>query len=282
MTSHLLVTGAAGKVGAHISSILQDRGHAHAVGIRSTPVEGRSLVDQRRFDWSDRATWVPALRGIQALFLVKAPVDEPAPLIAELLDENQHLKRVVMLSELNCELHSDTEPQRASEIAVERSGIPFTILRPNWFFQNYTVGSYAQKIRERDELETASTRQPVSYIDTRDVAEVAVGALLGDRAMPSHVALTGGEALTSLQVAAMIGAVCKRPITVTEVPLDEVRRRVLGRGGSEASAEFIVGLCSDIAEGRNGVMTDMVQRVTGRRPISFADFAAENAARFVG
>ncbi|TGP21497.1 MULTISPECIES: NAD(P)H-binding protein [unclassified Mesorhizobium] len=282
MQRKILVTGSTGKVGTSLSQALQKSGgQPHVLGVRSLNCATQEgSVERRRFDWDDRTTWSSALDGIQAIYLIKPPHDEPAPAIRELLASASRLERIVMMSEIHCQVQNDTEPQRAAEVAVERSGHSFCILRPNWFFQNYTTGSYAPKIRQQSILETASASQPVSYIDVRDVAAVAAFELLNDDARSHHLLLTGGEALTSRDLANIIGAAAGRPISVSEVPLDDIRTRVLARGGSEAMADFIVGLSRNIAEGRNAIVTDTVERLTGRKPISFSTFASQNAQYF--
>ncbi|AZO07691.1 hypothetical protein EJ074_00020 [Mesorhizobium sp. M3A.F.Ca.ET.080.04.2.1] len=92
---------------------------------------------------------------------------------------------------------------------------------------------------------------------------------MNDDARSHHLLLTGGEALTSRDLANIIGAAAGRPISVSEVPLDDIRTRVLARGGSEAMADFIVGLSRNIAEGRNAIVTDTVERLTGRNQSHF-------------
>lgn len=281
MQRKILVTGATGKVGTSLSQALQKMGRPHVLGFRNLDCATQAgSVECRRFDWDDRATWSRALEGVQALYLIKPPYDEPARAIRELLVSGSHLERIVMMSEIHCQAQNDTEPQRAAEVVVERSGISFCILRPNWFFQNYTTGSYAPKIRQQSILEAASASQPVSYVDVRDVAAVAALELLNDDARSHHLLLTGREALTSRDLAEIIGSVAGRQISVREIPLPDIRARILARGGSEAMADFIVGLSRNIAEGRNAVVTDTVERLTGRRPISFATFAAQNARHF--
>ncbi|WP_024927491.1 MULTISPECIES: NAD(P)H-binding protein [unclassified Mesorhizobium] len=281
MQRKILVTGANGKVGTSLSEALQKMGQPHVLGVRNLDCATQDgSVERRCFDWDDQATWTRALDGVQALYLIKPPHDEPAPAIKELLASCSHLERIVMMSEIHCQAQNDSEPQRAAEVVVERSGISFCILRPNWFFQNYTTGSYAPKIRQQSILETASASQPVSYIDVRDVAAVAALELLNDDERSQHLPLTGREALTSRDLADIIGSVVGRPISVSEIPLPDIRARILARGGSEATADFIVGLSRNIAEGRNAGVTDTVERLTGRKPISFSTFASEYARYF--
>jgi uncharacterized protein YbjT (DUF2867 family) len=101
---------------------------------------GRGVVPVR-FDWADRATWAPALRDAEALYIVGAyahPTGER--LVGELLAEAPDTRRVVVLSVIGAEQVPPEAMMSPWERAVRTSGKDWTMLHPNWFFQNFRTG----------------------------------------------------------------------------------------------------------------------------------------------
>jgi len=112
---------------------------------------------------------------------------------------------------------------------------------------------------------------PTSFIDTRDIAAVAVEALLGQPAGREY-ALTGPESLTFAQVASVCqgGAV---PIHCYEAVSDaECRKAALALGWRPDYVDVLSGLFATIAAGYAADVTDDVAQATGHQPRSLTEF----------
>jgi uncharacterized protein YbjT (DUF2867 family) len=126
----ILVLGATGKTGRRIVERLQARGVPTRIGSRSA---------QPPFDWEDRATWAPALRGVCALYITYYPdlavpgAPDAVGVLARMAAEHG-VQRLVLLSG-----RGEEEAQRSEEI-VKQAGIEWTILRSSWFDQNFSEG----------------------------------------------------------------------------------------------------------------------------------------------
>jgi uncharacterized protein YbjT (DUF2867 family) len=175
-------------------------------------------------------------------------------------------------------------PLRQIELAVELSGVPYTILRPTAFMQNFSEGlrwdeSLTEGIRERDEIVHPGGDGVVSYVSTDDIAAIAATALTEDGHGDRAYAPTGPEPLTLAQVADHISWVAGRRIRYVETDRTPVRDALLAMGAPPETAEVNSQLhFHAFSSGALGVLNDDVLDVTGRPPVSFAEFAVGAAA----
>ncbi|MEV0618840.1 NAD(P)H-binding protein [Nonomuraea sp. NPDC050404] len=260
--SEVLVLGATGTTGSRVATFLRERG----VPVRTA---SRTPDPHVRFDWADRATHAPALRGVSAVYLV-GPVGEldPAPLVEPFLEEavRQGVRRVVQLS-------SSAVPEGAPGFGevhrLVRTAMPeWAVLRPSWFTQNFTGHSLAVRVRE-GELLSATGNGRVAFIDALDIAAVAAHALTDEPAHNTDHVLTGPEALTYDDVAAILTRRTGRPVRHRAVEAGELAAHFAERGLPREYAEMLAALDDDIRGGAENRVTDTVERVTGRPPRRF-------------
>ncbi|WP_194915904.1 NmrA family NAD(P)-binding protein [Catenulispora rubra] len=278
MTVTVLVIGATGKSGRPVVEALAARGVKVAAASRNPENEGSdSNVIPIRFDWADRATWAPALQGAEALYIV-GPYAQPDgdALVADLLAEAHDARRVVLLSVIGAELLPTEAMMAHWERAVRASGKEWTILHPNWFFQNFGT-SFASVLRDRGVLQLPAGDGAVSFVDTRDIAEVAAVALTEDGHAGQILTITGPESLTHQQALDILGEAAGRTLTYRAVTPQQAEENSRAAGASERTIVAQRGLFQVIRDGGNAPVTDVVQRLTGRAPRSLARYAAEHA-----
>ena len=92
--------------------------------------------------------------------------------------------------------------------------------------------------------------------------------------------LTGGEALTNGHVAEKISRVAGRKISYVDLPPAEFRKALLSAGMPEWSADALLDLQRLYREGKARLVTDDIERLTGRKPITFDQFARDYAFAF--
>jgi uncharacterized protein YbjT (DUF2867 family) len=283
----VLVTGPTGKVGRRLIPLLARRGLAVRAAGRS-PVAARAGIEPVRFDWHDESTYELARKGVDAMYLVPGPVPqaEHADYIRALLDgaAAAGVKRVVLLSIFGLDRAPPEDPLRGIELAVESSGVPFTILRPGAFMQNFSEGlrwdeALADGIRERDEIVGPGGDGVVSYVSSEDIAAVAALALTEDGHVGKGYALLGPEPLTLAQVAEHISWVAGRRIRYVETDHTPMRDKLLAMGAPPEIAEHNSRLHAfAFSSGAFGALSDDILNVTGRQPVSFGEFAVGAAA----
>ena len=92
--------------------------------------------------------------------------------------------------------------------------------------------------------------------------------------------ITGPEALSYGEMAARIGHAIGRPVRFESISDAQARRMALAWADSRAYAEALVDIWRAIREGRLSTVSDGVECIVGRKPISFEQWAAENADAF--
>jgi uncharacterized protein YbjT (DUF2867 family) len=229
------------------------------------------------FDWASPATWPGALAGVTAVYVVKPKTTDPAATLGSLLKTAARVERLVLLSEIDCDRRDASTDERRAEQVVQESGIAWTILRPNWFQQNFAApGFFLEGLRDDRVLTVPSGNQPVSFVDTRDIAEVAVAALLDSGHAGRAYTLTGPEAVTFGAVADAIGRAVGKSIRHSDPPLDEYLSKLAAAGTPQKSVDYYGRIYGFIGRGEAAALTSDVRNVTGHAPRAIDAFVAEN------
>ncbi|MGW2329500.1 NmrA family transcriptional regulator [Streptomyces sp. NPDC001700] len=262
-----LVLGGTGKTGRRIAERLTAAGR---------PVRIGSRTGEPRFDWEDRTTWAPALRGTGAAYLAYYPDIADPGAAATLRDFAEQAvrggtRRLVLLSARGMDA---TLP---AERAMAVDGAEWTVLRASWFFQNFSEGILRDGVLGGEIVFPAGdVEEP--FIDADDIADVAVAALTGDGHAGRIHDLTGPRLLTFAEVAGEIARATGREVRYTPVSVEEYGAMLSGYGLSDDLVAFLAELFGALLDGRNAQLTDGVHRALGRPPRDIADFAREAAA----
>ncbi|MDR8413543.1 NmrA family transcriptional regulator [Nonomuraea sp. 3-1Str] len=259
MTNMTLVLGGTGKTGRRVVERLTAMDVPVRVGTRSGGVP---------FDWADRSTWAPALEGTRTAYVSYYP-DLAVPGAADDIAAFTELagsRRLVLLSG-----RGEEEAQQCEKI-LAASAAEWTVVRCSWFNQNFSEGYMLAPLQEGDVYLPAG-EVPEPFVDADDIAEVAVAALTRDGHAGETYELTGPRLLTFAQATAEIAAAAGRGIRYTQIPVEAYVEHV-----PEDVAGFLAYLFTTVLDGRNASLGDGVQRVLGREPRDFADFARESAA----
>ena len=267
----ILVTGATGNTGSQVVARLRSRGHpVRAASRRPDTGDG----DAVRFDWADDTTFASALADVRAVYLV-APVGvaDPAPLVRPFLEQAAAggVRRVVQLSSSAV---ARGEPA-LGEIHDVVAGLftDSTVLRPSWFMQNFVGNSpLAEGIRQSREVMTATGDGRLGFIDAADIAAVAVQALVSAEPVGEDLVLTGPEALSYPQAAAIVSEVLGEPIGHVDITTDALANRYVAAGLSADFAAGLAALDERIRAGEQDFVTSTVFDITGRAPMSLRDF----------
>ncbi|NXY97948.1 NAD(P)H-binding protein [Streptomyces sp. BR123] len=263
-----LVIGATGTTGSRTAARLTAAGHrVKAAGRRATPVPGADPVP---FDWYDPATHAAALDGVDRAYLVPPPGDsDPAAVMLPFLRRARSagMRRAVLLS-------SSAIPEGGPGVGAVHRALPdlfdqWAVLRPSWFMQNFTgTHAHAVSIREDGVIRTATGSGRVGFVDAEDIAATAVRALTDEQAPNTDLVLTGPQALSHDDVAAIITEVTGRPVVHHRLSYEQMRDRLTAQVPVQF-ASMLAGMDRAISEGAEDRITDTVRRLTGRAPGTF-------------
>jgi len=276
----VLVTGATGKVGREVVAALAAADVAVRAGTRH-PESAAALGQERGVEVvyvnvDDPAAIADAFAGVDRLFLV-TPEDDEVARGRRIVDAARRagVARIVKLSAIGVE-RDESSGHRIVERYIEESDIPYTHLRPNWFMQNFST-FMAADIQARGAIFVPAGRGKTSFVDTRDIAAVALRALTADGHAGKAYTLTGGVALDHAAVAAILARAAGRAIAYPDPSPDEWRAAMAGAGMSPAAVDGMVDLYGMIRAGMTASVSPDVETVLGRAPIAFERFADDYA-----
>ena len=261
----ILVLGATGTTGRRVARLLRYQG---------VEVRAASRSGEVRFDWSDPETWEPALSGVDRIYLMApdgTPVDEAFVRLAV----ERGARRIVLLSSRGIEQMND-ERLLTAERVVRDSGADWTILRADWFNQNFDEGFFQPAVLAGSlALPVGGTRQ--AFVDADDIAAVAATVLGEDAHEGRCYEVTGPQPLSFAEALAMVSHASGRAVRFGGTEEDYLaQQRALGSPDEQTRQE--IAAYAALAAAGDAETTDTVRRVTGRDPKSFADYAAEAAA----
>ncbi len=193
------------------------------------------------------------------------------------------VRHVVKLSGIMPELDSPFRFARMHgeiEKRLEASGMAFTHLRAGEFMPSYF--RQVPMILAKGALFLPMENQRIASIDIGDLAEIAELVLTNPGHEGKIYPLTGPEALTMTEVAERLSAATGKTIKYINVPPEDVRKAQLAAGVPPYIADALAELFAERRKGKESQVWPIAQTLLGRRPTSFAEFAARNAAIFRG
>ncbi len=274
----ILVTGVRGKTGREVAATLARRaGVMVRGGGRSATELNLPQMSTIHFDWDDQASWPSVLDGVKAIYLVKPKTIDPAETVTSFLRLAHDVKRVVLLSEIEGGNQDDATDERRVEKVIEDTQIDWTILRPNWFMQNFATPSFfLEALRDAGELTIPTAGRPVSFVDTRDIADVAVAALLDSAYARRAYTLTGPQAITFAEAVGQIGRAAGHGVRHVDPPLADYLAAAAAKGTTPAVLGYLSRIYDHIQKGQTTVISPHVEQVTGHPPRTFSAFVEEN------
>ncbi|MFC0212648.1 SDR family oxidoreductase [Paenibacillus chartarius] len=281
MEATMLVTGITGNVGEHVAEHLIARGCSVRGAVTNTGKAAHrwgSKAELVRFDYLDESTFDDALQGISGLFLIRPPsLADPNPMLPLIVRAKERgVKHIVFLSLLGIE-RNPLPPHYRIEKYVRNSGIPFTFLRPSFFMQNLNT-IHRTDIRDRGDIFIPAGKAPVSFIDARDVGEAAALAMLSPELHANRsYTLTGAEALTYEEAAAIFTRVLGRIVTYSNPSAGQFRREMVRRGMPREHVNVMITLYFTTKLGLAKRVTPELEHLLGRKPATLEQYVQDYA-----
>ncbi|MGW1014815.1 SDR family oxidoreductase [Streptomyces niveus] len=277
----IVVTGATGNIGRPLTQALAEAGEQVTAVSRHTaavPDGVRHVVA----DLAEPAGLRPALDGAKALFLLlsgdlHATGAAPADIIGEAASAG--VRRVVLLSTLGVVTRPFGETRiamRALEDTLRESGLEWAILRPGGFASNALW--WAESVRARQVVAAPFGDIGVPVVDPADIAAVAAACLLEDRHTGAAYELTGPEVITPRGQTEAIAAALGTPVRFHQLTREEAKA-AMSRSMPAELADDTLDILGSPSPAESRVSPD-VERILGRAPRPFADWAARHVAAF--
>lgn len=162
------------------------------------------------------------------------------------------------------------------EILLEKSGTPHVILRPNWFSDNFHHFWKAGLDQGQIALPAGDSR--TSFIDVRDIAASAIAALTSTAFDGKAFNLTGPEALSYADAAAILSEVTGKPVRYAATSDKAFIDMLENNGVPTANAAHMASIFHPVRQGWMSVVTDDVMKLTGKRPRTLREYAQDKVA----
>ncbi len=276
----VLITGASGVLGRSLVGAFKGADASVRRGVRKQiEMAGTETV---HFDYAKPDTLGPALAGVQGLVLMAPSLDPEAPArlkpVIELAKQ-RGVGRIAFISAFGVN-YNEQAPLRIVEHAVMGSGIPYNILRPNFFMENFSEGFLSGPIKGQNGIFIAAGEGKTSFISVEDISSVAVKCLTEGVDKP-ELDLTGPEALDHAEVAAIISEVSEIPIAYHPLSEEQMAAGARAAGIPEFAIDYMKVLYGVVRAGYAAAVTADVEQVLGRPPISFRRFAEQSRAAWL-
>lgn len=274
MPQKILVLGATGHVGQPlVQALLQKGAQVKAASRTGKPVAGAESVI---FDYARPETFPAAFDGVDCAYVMLPTgyVNQKELLLPVVQAAAERNVKVVFQSAFGVDA-DDSIPYRQVEIALEKSGTPYVILRPNWFSDNFHIFWKAGIDQGLIALPAADGES--SFIDVRDVAESATAALMTTRFDGQAFNLTGPEAISYEKAAQLLSEVIGKSVTYTPIDDQAFIGMLTNAGVSADYAGFMAAIFYPVREGWAAAVTDHVQMLTGKAPRSLKTYIQDHA-----
>ena len=273
--SKILITASTGNVGTPLSKTLHSKGIPFTAATREPEKATQQLgfkADTVYLNFRDPSGFEPALKGRDIVFIC-GPSGTPGaeklltPLVKEAIQQKpQHIVFIASYPALN-EL-------------IEKSGIPYTLIRANFFMQNFEMYQ-TEDIRDYNQIFLPVGTGKTPFIHARDIGEVAAEVIEHPGDFTSETLyITGPEALDHAQAADIFSHVLKRKITFRN-PTDEAYREDMKeRGFSDAYINAMIAVFGKIRKGKVSQISNTVEQILERPATALDEYVVEKKKHF--
>lgn len=283
----IVVTGATGNIGKAVIKELIAKGYAPRAVVRKQKLDeawDKAGVEQAVVeDGADVTALRKVFEGATSVFSMSPLVENLIALGAATVEaaKQAEVKKIVRSSSLGAGVDAPITMGRwhgEVERAIENSGLEYAVVQPASFFQNYL--GYADTIKAENAFYAPLGNGKISLIDARDIAAVAAEALTDNKYNNQKLPVTGGESLSSADIATILSDVLGRKITYVDVPEDKAWQQMIDSKMPEWMVNQVMELNAISKAGYVADVLPTVKEVTGKNPRTFQDFVEENKAIF--
>ncbi len=265
----ILITGATGRIGRHlVDQLLADGQQVRALTRDPDTAHLPEAADVIQGDLTDIDSLGKGFADVEAVHLITFGGDDGADLTngADIIDlaRRSGVRRVSVLAGW---------APTSIETALEASCLDWCRIEPVEIM--YNTWDWVDEIRAHSTVSTLAT-YPSAIVHEADIAAVAACALTQDGHAGQNYRVTGPEALTPAERAAILADVIGRPIAHVQLTEAQERERLVTHGFGDDYVEFGLQLATNPPDAA-GLVLDTVPRLTGRPGCTFAQWAREHA-----
>lgn len=283
----ILVLGATGNIGRPLVKYLQQQNIPIIIGTHNSNHAQQAFPDAtnlefRHFDFLDQTTFETTFEDVTKVFFVRPPqLAKPEFDMLPFLKfaKEKQIDQLVFISLLGVEKNPMTPHHKIEQLILDLD-IPYTFIRPSFFMQNLNT-THRQDIQENHDLFIPAGNSRTSFIDTRDIGEIAGIALLNDKYINQKLNITGPAALSYGEIAQIMTKILGVKITYSRPSLWKFRKVMLQRGLKKDFVNVMVVLYLITQLGNAKDVTDTTKKVLGHAPRTIQNYITDYKDYFV-
>lgn len=284
--SKILVTGATGTIGKEVVRALRAKNLTVRAGARS-PEKLDALkklgAEVVALDYNDPASVAAAFQGVDRVFLLTPFVEDPIPLVKGAVEaaKKAGVRFILRMSAAGADASSPGKLSRdhgLGENLVKDSGIPWAIIQPTFFSDNF-INYSGDSIKGQSAVYGASGTGKVGYVSSSDVGAVAAEILASpEKHTSKSYVITGGEAVTDEQAVRTLSEVLNREIKFVNMPARDYEAALRSFQLPGWQVDGLLFLESIKAQGWAEATVTTVKDLTGREPERLRSYFERNKA----
>ncbi len=288
----IALTGASGRLGRLVArSVLERIDADRVVALSRTPAALAGIgVATREADFDEPASLARALDGVERLLLISTNVLSPtdrrirqhgnAVRAAATAGVGHVLYTSIARADDHGNPASVAADHRVTEAALAGSGLPYTVLRNSPYTQLVLMG--IETMLATGTLLDNSGDGATAYVTREDCAGVAAEVLAHGGHEGAVLEVTGPRAHTQFDIAALISEFSGMPVRYRPISDEATVADLVAAGMGEPEARHFATIGKAVRHGYTSLVTDTVERITGRRPTSVAEFLESRMPALVG
>jgi uncharacterized protein YbjT (DUF2867 family) len=298
MANPILVTGAAGRVGAvgrTVTELLLKQGKAVRAMVRTEDERAQALRDKGAEvvvgDLLDLDSMHRVIAGCETMYFgMSISANYLAATVNTAVVAKHHgVKAFINMSQMTLSQMSVTEttasPQHKlqwlAEQALDWSGLPVVHVRPTVFLEGFFLMLTSESVANSNQIRLPFGEGKTSPVSAEDVARVITALLANPQPHIGKVYhLTGPHSENMHFYAQEYSKVLGRTITYQDIPVEPWRDGLLQRRWPIHLVNHLATMTDLHRAGRFDRMSDDVLMLTGQGPLSVQDFVRKNAATF--
>ena len=277
MGNKILVTGATGNIGSQVVRLLKDKGANFVAGVNNKAIDGVETVS---INFADVASLEQAMQGISTLFMLVPGHPNMIEWGKNLTDaaKASGVKHIVRSSGSLADMNSPLKVRHllgTIDQYLKDSGIDYTITAPSFFMQNF-ITQFANDYKNGAIYQPAGDGK-MGWVDVRDIAAVNVEILLNPGAYKGQrLVITGSESLSYAEAVSLMNEVLGKEAQYVSVPDEAAIKAMTDMQFPPFIIDLLTSLNHCIVQGHADEVTDTVEKITGKKPISFRQFVNDN------
>jgi uncharacterized protein YbjT (DUF2867 family) len=298
MKNPILITGAAGRVGAvgrTVTELLLKQGKAVRAMVRNEDERAQALRDMGAEvvvgNLLDLDSMHKAIAGVETMYFSMSVSDAylAATVNAAAVAKHHGVKAFINMSQMTVSQMSITEttpsPQHKlhwlAEQALNWSGLPVVHVRPTVFLEGFFLALTPDSVRESDQIRLPFGEGKTAPVAAEDVARVVATLLANPEPHIGKIYdLTGPQSENMHFFAQEYSKALGRTITYQDIPVEPWRADLLKRGWPAHVVNHLAAMGDLHRTGRFDRMSDDVRTLTGQASLSVQEFVRKNAAVF--